>query len=95
MPTLHIEHAITDFDTWSSAFERFAGARRDAGVRAEQVQRPVDDPRYVVIDLDFDTTGAAEAFLRFLQTQIWAVAENAPALAGTPRTAILEPVRLE
>jgi hypothetical protein len=94
MPTLHIEHAITDFETWSFAFDRFADARRDAGVRAERVQRPVDDPRYVVIDLDFDTAGEAEAFLRLLQTQVWAVPENAPALAGTPRTTILEPAPL-
>lgn len=66
MPTLHIQHGITDFDTWKSAFNRFADVRRDAGVRAERVQRPVDDPRYVVIDLDFDTTDEAEAFLVFL-----------------------------
>jgi hypothetical protein len=33
MPTLHIEHPITDFDTWSSAFGRFAEIQRLAGVR--------------------------------------------------------------
>ena len=91
MPTLHIEHRITDFDTWRSAFDRFGGARRQAGVRAQRVLRPVDDPTYVVIDLDFDTTAEAEAFLRFLNTRVWAIRENAPALAGTPETMILEP----
>ena len=90
MPTLHIEHAITDFDTWTSAFERFADVRRDAGVRSQRVQRPVNDPRYVVIDLDFDTTDEAEAFLRFLNA-VWGTAENSPALAGMPETMILEP----
>jgi len=44
-----------------------------------------------VIDLDFGTHGEAEAFLRFLQTQIWGVPGNAPALAGSPHTMILEP----
>ncbi|MDQ3639932.1 MAG: hypothetical protein M3450_00325 [Actinomycetota bacterium] len=91
MPTLHIEHPITDFDTWISAFNRFADVGRDAGVRAQRVQRPVDDPTYLVIDLDFDTTDEATAFLRFLKTKVWAIRENAPALAGTPETMILEP----
>ena len=91
MATLHIEHPITDLSTWASAFDRFAGARREAGVRAERVQRPVDNPTYVVIDLDFDTTDEAEAFLHFLKTQVWAITENAPALAGAPETMILEP----
>jgi hypothetical protein len=91
MATLHIEHPITDFDTWSSAFARFAGARRRAGVRAQRVQRPAGDPNYVVIDLDFGTRGEAEAFLRFLQAQVWGVPGNAPALAGSPQAMILEP----
>jgi hypothetical protein len=90
MPTLHIEHPITDFDTWSSAFSRFADARREAGVRAQRIQRPVDNSRYVVIDLDFTTIGEAEAFLGFLNTQVWKIQENSPALAGTPQTMILE-----
>jgi hypothetical protein len=33
MVTLHIEHAITDFTTWASAFEHFSEARHHAGVR--------------------------------------------------------------
>jgi hypothetical protein len=91
MTTLHIEHAITDIATWSDAFNRFADARREAGVRSEQVQRPVDDPHYVVVDLGFDTAVAAEGFLRFLQANVWGVPENSPGLAGTPTTMILEP----
>lgn len=91
MATLHIEHAITDFETWKSAFNRFADVRRQAGVRAERVQRPMDDPKYVVIDFDFESTEEAEAFLLFLNTKVWGTRENAPALAGTPHTKILEP----
>jgi hypothetical protein len=89
MPTLHIEHPITDFETWTAAFNRFADARRQAGVRSHRVQRPVDDPTYVLVDLEFDTVEAAEAFRHFLETQVWATPENSPALAGTPRTRIL------
>ena len=90
MPTLHIEHPITDFETWTSAFNRFVAVRRGAGVRAERVQRRVDDPRYVVIDLDFDSTEEAQTFLGFLRAQVWGNAQNAPALAGTPQAMILE-----
>jgi hypothetical protein len=91
MPTLRIEHPITDFGAWNSAFARFAEAWRQAGVRAQRIQRPVGDPRYVVVDLDFGTHGEAETFLRFLTTQVWGVPGNAPALAGTPKALILEP----
>ncbi len=90
MVTLHIRHAITDFDTWASGFGRFADARHDAGVRSQRVQRPVDDPAYVVIDLDFDTREAAESFRDFLTTTVW-VPGVVPALVGTPQTMILEP----
>jgi hypothetical protein len=30
--TLHIEHPVTDFDTWRSAFDRFADKRSASGV---------------------------------------------------------------
>jgi hypothetical protein len=92
MATLHIEHAITDLETWLTAFNGFAEARRDAGVRAERIRQPVDDPGYIVVDLDFATAHEAEGFLRFLREVVWAIPDNAPALAGTPDTMILEDV---
>jgi hypothetical protein len=90
MPTLHIEHAVTDFDTWKTAFARFAEIRARSGVRGQRVQRPVDDPEYVVIDLTFDTVPEAEAFLRFLRQNVGPSREAAPALAGAPQARILE-----
>jgi hypothetical protein len=89
MYTLHIEHPITDFEVWSAAFARFAPLRREAGVRAHTLRRPVDDPRYISIDLDFDTTAAAETFLQTLRTRVWASSSDSPALAGDPITRIL------
>ncbi len=93
MTTLHIEHAISDFGVWNAAFERFADARTKFGVRAQRVQRPVDDPNYVVLDLDFDTPDDATRFLGFLQASVWSSASNAPALVGTPQTKILQQAR--
>ena len=90
MHTLHIEHAITDFATWNTAFGKFADLRQRSGVRHQRVQRPLNDPAYVVIDLDFDTASQAANFLDFLQANIWRSPGNAPALIGTPQTRILE-----
>ncbi len=92
MPTLHIEHAVNDFDVWRVAFGRFADVRTRSGVLAHRIHRPVDDPRYVVIDLDFGTTEEAQRFLTFLRDQVWVSAASAPALVGSPQTRILEPV---
>ena len=93
MSTLHIEHPITDLRTWCAAYDRFADRRRDAGVSAERVQQPVDDEHYVVVDLDFPSREQAQRFLTFLETTVWATRGASPALAGSPRTRILEPVR--
>ena len=92
MPTLHIEHSIVDFNMWKAAFDRFAEHRKHSGVLGHRVQQPIDDPRYVVIDLDFATAGEAQRFLAFLREKVWSSHENAPALAGRPVTKILEPV---
>ena len=92
MATLHIEHPVTDFGTWQTAFDRFAGVREESGVRGHRILRPVDDDHYVVVDLDFPTAAQAERFLGFLQAKVWTSADNAPALAGTPQAKILEPV---
>ncbi|MFN8034701.1 MAG: hypothetical protein U0V73_02035 [Acidimicrobiia bacterium] len=89
MVTLHIEHPITDYAVWRGAFDAFADARRNAGVVGERVAQPVDDARYIVVALDFANEGEAAAFLEFLETQVWASEQAAPALDGRPRTLIL------
>ena len=52
MTTLHIEHRITDHVTWKRAFDGFAGMRAAAGIRSHLIRRPIDDPRYFLIELD-------------------------------------------
>ena len=92
MTTLHIEHKISDLDTWLAAFARFEAARVQAGVRAYQIQQPVDDPEYIVVDLTFDTVAAAEKFREFLEQNVWSASSTAPALVGRPQTRVLEPI---
>ena len=90
MATLHIEHAITDYGVWKSAFDRFEEMRRHSGVKHHRVLRPANDPAYIVVDLDFGTAEEAGEFLEFLRTKVWSSPQSAPALAGTPQTRILD-----
>jgi hypothetical protein len=91
MTTLHIEHAIKDIEMWREAFRRAAPLRAQHGVRGYDIRQPVDDEHYVTVDLTFDNAGAAEGFLVELH-KIWQTPTASPALAGTPRTRILEMV---
>ena len=90
MFTLHIEHSISDFDTWRTAFAGFADMRVRSGVLAHTIRQPIDDPAYVLIDLDFDTAAQGEFFLEILRSRVWVNRDNSPALAGAPITRILE-----
>lgn len=91
MTTLHIEHPITDYQQWKAAFDRAEPLRTDGGVVAHRVSQPIDDDRYIVVQLDFDDAGRANAFLDLLRTRIWTDPARAPGLGGTPRTMILRP----
>jgi len=90
MPTLLIEHSISDFDTWHDAFGRFAARRKEGGVLRERIMQPVGDPHYVLIDLEFVTVEAAQRFQQFLETQVWSNPANSPALEGSPKSRIAD-----
>jgi hypothetical protein len=90
MNTLHIEHAISDYAVWKSAFNRFELLRRQSGVKHHRVLRPTGDLGYIVVNLDFGTAEEAGAFLEFLRAKVWSSPQSAPALAGTPQTRILD-----
>ena len=86
--TLHIEHPITSLPTWQDAFDRFADARRAAGVLAHRVHQPPGDERYVLVQLDFADEAHARAFESFLRAQVWARPDASPGLAGDPLTRV-------
>ncbi len=72
MATLRIEHPVPDYDMWKNVFDtKGPELRARHGVRRYQVLRPVDDPRYVMIDLDFDSPKEAEGFLAAMR-KLWA-----------------------
>jgi hypothetical protein len=91
MPVVQLEHAVKDFSMWKAAFDRDPIDRRALGVRRHRIVRPIDDPNYVVVELDFDTTEQAEA-CRAALDRLWASRAAAPALLGTPQTRIVEAI---
>jgi hypothetical protein len=91
MVTVRIEHPITSFERWKVAFDRDPVDRRGSGVRRYQILRPVDDPEYVMIDLDFATRAQASTFVGAMR-RVWDSPQAAPALGGAPRVTIAEAV---
>jgi len=67
MHVLRIEHRVPDFDGWKAAFDSDPIGRKRSGVRRYRVLRPIDDPNYVMIDLEFDSLNEAESAQAALQ----------------------------
>jgi hypothetical protein len=67
---LRIEHPVPDFEAWKQAFESDPIGREKGGVRRYRVLRAAEDPNYVLVDLEFDSRGEAEAFEAALR-EMW------------------------
>lgn len=70
MYILRIEHSVPNYDGWKKAFDSDPVDRKKSGVRRYQISRSVDDPNYVMIDLEFDTLSQAEALLAAMRV-VW------------------------
>lgn len=70
MVILQIEHFVPSFEGWKQAFDSDPVGRKRSGVRSYRIMRPVDDPNYAMIELEFDTVHEAEALLDALRT-VW------------------------
>jgi hypothetical protein len=70
VPILRIEHSVPDFSGWKQAFDGDPADRKGSGVRRYQVLRSVEDPNYVMIDLEFDSLEEAEGLLAKMQ-RVW------------------------
>lgn len=90
MFTLQIEHGIKDYRIWRGAFDSDPLDRQGSGVTSYRIAKPVDEDHYVVLELDFGAFDEAAAFLMRLQKEVWARPSASPALAGAPKTRILE-----
>ncbi|MGZ5299657.1 MAG: hypothetical protein ACXWDU_08270 [Actinomycetota bacterium] len=67
MTVLRIEHPVLDYEAWKHAFDADPAGREGAGVRRYRILRAMDDPSYVMIDLEFDSANEAEAMLASLR----------------------------
>ena len=90
MPILQIEHPVRDFDAWKTVFDSDPVGREQGGVRRYRVLRPIDDPNYVMVDLEFDSSSEAEAFRAALRV-VWRRVE-AEGLMESPQARIVEAV---
>jgi hypothetical protein len=89
MPILRIEHPVPDFEGWKQAFDSDPVGRERSGVRRYAILRPVDDPNYVLIDLEFDTKSEAEALLAAMR-EVWRRVEGQ--VMSNPQARIIETV---
>lgn len=89
MPIVRIEHAVPDYKAWKQAFDSDPVGRQKSGVRRHQVMQASDDPDYVMVDLDFDATDDAEAFVVSLRG-IWERVQGT--LISSPQARIVESV---
>jgi hypothetical protein len=89
MVILRIEHPVPDYHGWKKAFDSDPVGREKSGVRRYQVLRPIDDPNYVMIDLEFDTPSQAEALLAAMRV-VWGRVEGT--IMMNPQARIVEAV---
>jgi hypothetical protein len=89
---VQIEHPISSWDAWKAAFDRDPVRREESGVRRYRIVRPVDDPNYIAVDLEFDDAPQAEAFRESLES-MWRSPQAAAVLGGaSPRARVVEAV---
>jgi hypothetical protein len=72
-----------------SAFDSDPVDRKRSGVRRYWILRSVDDPNYVMIDLEFDTLSEAEALLAAMRN-VWNRVEGQ--IMWNPQARIVETV---
>lgn len=75
MCLIRIEHRVPDFDGWKRAFDNDPLDRKKSGVRRFQVFRSIDEPNYVMIDLELAELDDARALLSRLEA-MWTRVEG-------------------
>jgi hypothetical protein len=92
MFVLQIEHPVPNFDGWKQAFDSDPIGRQRSGVRRYTILRPIDDPKYAIVELEFDSLGEAEAVLSALHN-LWSDVEGTVML--NPQYRIVETVDIK
>lgn len=89
MTILQVQHTISNFERWKTAFDKDPIDRRKSGVKRYRIFRPADDQNCVVVHLEFDTLKSAQETLAALR-KLW---ENVDAtIMINPQTRMLDVV---
>jgi hypothetical protein len=89
MPILRIQHPVPSYEGWKAAFDSDPVGRERSGVRRYQILRSLDDPNYVMIDLEFDTKSEADALLAAMR-EVWSRVQGS--IMSNPQAYIVEQV---
>ena len=89
MTIVQIEHPVPNFDARKKAFDSDPVGRERSGVRRYQVLRPMDNPNYAIIDLEFDSANEAEGLLAAMR-EVWRSVQGT--IMESPRVRIVEVV---
>ncbi|HUP28140.1 MAG TPA: hypothetical protein VM409_06865, partial [Chloroflexia bacterium] len=82
-------HPVPSYEGWKAAFDSDPVGRERSGVRRYQVARSVEDPNYVLIDLEFSGRGEADAFLAAMR-EVWGRVQGS--IIMSPQARIIEVV---
>lgn len=87
MIILQIEHPVPDFNAWKQAFDSDPVGREKSGVRRYRILRPLDNPNFAIIELEFDTQAEAEGLLAAMQI-VWGRVQGT--IMTNPQSRIVE-----
>jgi len=87
MAHIVIWHQVEDFDHWKSKFDEHGATRGEAGSKGGAVYRSSDDPKEVVVVLEWDNDDNARAFIA---SQNLAEAMADAGVTGQPMVAFLD-----
>jgi heme-degrading monooxygenase HmoA len=83
-----IEHRVREFAAFAKRFQEDAGRRARMGCRGGLVYRVADDPRNLIVLLEWDTMEHARDFAGSLELE--EAMEWAASHISTPRVTVLE-----
>jgi ribosomal protein L35AE/L33A len=75
MIVLQIEHLVPDYNGWKKAFDSDPVNRERSGVKRYRIFRQVNNPNFVILELEFDSLVEAESLSGALQ-KLWKQVEG-------------------
>lgn len=85
-----VRHKVSDYNRWKDAFDSHLTTRKRAGETGFRLFHGVDDPREVVLLLDWESTEEAR---KFMSSEELRKAMEKAGVLGTPEIQFLEDVR--